>query len=1384
MIFLEWRVKNRRAALFRRIMRWLLLVCGPLLVVAAPRFDPTALLRDVLVPADAAVGSVVYRLRASDPTFDYPLVFAVIGRSSIVDVESLNCSRFNSVCQANVVLKRRLEPGRIYDFTVEARSQRNEYSTLNCSIRATNATTPLEKIFPGAPSLLSVSEASRRNTELGTILAKGNPQSPRAVLLELWGSREFGLHQKLVTDRDAEGTVLLLSSLDYEKKTVHHLTILANDPWTNMEEDTRNIASWPLLVAVLDEQDTPPVFKLAPPTTTLSASLNPGDLILRVQAEDGDRGNPREIRYGLVPEKNPFVAFFNMDETTGELRLARPLSQILSISHTGQPILLTVVAEEVRSDPAEAPALSTTVQLALIPPGITAGQPTFGAIEYNALLDENSPPGTVLDLPQAEINIQPGDVVTLDLENNNGTFEITPKVVEGKTKFQVLVRNSTYLDYDARQSVECYIVAVEHGAGNYTARAKLTVLLNDVNDNPPKFTEEEYRGKVQEHAKIGTHVLLVEAEDADQKPSSRIKYTGLKGEGSELFRLDGDTGLITVADSTKLDAEAIPAVTLTVEAADENGNGLKTNSTVIIKLIDVNDNPPVFQKDVYEFILKQDRTGFTTQAVITALDKDATAPNNEVHYEIINLPDNLYIDETSGEILVTKTWENTEVVALRARAWDGGVPRLYNECEVRIYPPEGQTRKMKFIFPGLNPDRRDVEETLRTITGGAKVHVDRIGPYRGHEPGATYVAIDEDNERSVVEATVTFSNGSLVDLSEINKIINQRIEKFKETRLKEREIIRIKESSGGSLLWLLILFFVFLLLAAIALILCCLCKQCPLYHATFYKKKKQTPVIEKMERVHVIGTGEGKDNKSVQVAEWFGRKEAWTPDHGVDVDVDSMRRHEVDRGSDRDGMKRTIHRQSDAQTEPFRDPFYIREGNADILRLITRGGDSQRAPHLLSDQQYMTDSGKDILMRRFIEQQQAEARSQVLLPNAVRAHSEHELLEASLRQQNALLRQILLDRERDLRLETQSLPAGTQTDQDAGTQTEPQYLRPPRREVRSDHDRSDYSEEDDEIAIVKARAKRRNGRKAHIRRKIKTPIQEENELEIVEKPQHENQQIYRQTRTSEMRQKRAASDTKSYRSQSSKSSLRKDVLEEISASIENSNESESGEKSAGKPGEKDAKYYKRRELFSDDSLDVSPRSDERSGDSYKQKFHSETDLRMISSRRSSERSNKIKLKSQSHLDLSQIGDKKKNKKPVKNGVPRYMDWYKKSESTKKDSKVPEEIHKTASKKDSKNTKRPVNSRLLMETESSSRKKVDNKKPTFGPDHPLLQHSEYRYEASYPNQQNLNNAKKPDEDNDSGIALTKPPIAQKKSVFTIAYDEMHTNQLRADSASSP
>lgn len=51
-----------------------------------PKFDPSTRMRLVLVPADATVGSVIYRLRATDDEFDYPLQFELMGESTVCPI--------------------------------------------------------------------------------------------------------------------------------------------------------------------------------------------------------------------------------------------------------------------------------------------------------------------------------------------------------------------------------------------------------------------------------------------------------------------------------------------------------------------------------------------------------------------------------------------------------------------------------------------------------------------------------------------------------------------------------------------------------------------------------------------------------------------------------------------------------------------------------------------------------------------------------------------------------------------------------------------------------------------------------------------------------------------------------------------------------------------------------------------------------------------------------------------------------------------------------------------------------------------------------------------------------------------------------------------------
>lgn len=622
----------------------------------------------------------------------------------------------------------------------------------------------------------------------------------------------------------------------------------------------------------------------------------------------------------------------------------------------------------------------------------------------------------------------------------------------------------------------------------------------------------------------------------------------------------------------------------------------------------------------------------------------------------------------------------------------------------------------------------------------------------------------------MVEATVSYSSkDAIVDVNRIQQILD-RDYKQQKTEVSNVQTVHKTDSSdttavkeaASSLWWLLLLLILLLLLLAAILVICCICKPCPLY----VPPKKRKVASSEATKLVVNGAGQGRDSKSVQVAEWFGRREAWSPEAvavQVDGEAESLRKHEMERGSER-GAKRTLQRQQNIVHEVPRDHLYIRDGNAEILRLVTRGGEQQRPITLVADHPYLADSGKDILMRRFIEQQQNEAsRAQALLPNAInKLQAEHELLETSLRQQNALLRQILVEREREMRLETQSLPAGTQTDQDAGTQTEPRYLRPSKRRVRSDNDASDIS--DDEAADIRARSRRRYGKrgvKIVSRRQIKTPILEESEsnVESLEKQQKgtstesSGKLEFKHTRTSLMRQKKTSDE--SNQSARSSRSLRREVLREISDSLAQSDESNSENENYAR-----RRRRKRREVeeMSDDSLedDYTPRS----LDSYRlHKYHSESDLRKTSSKSKASRS----AKSQSHTDLRKVKGKAKR-------VSRYMDWYYKAQDS---AKAKREEAKKLAEATKEAPKVAISQRLLADTESSARKKVAPKNKV-GPEHPLLQHSEHRFEAQYP-------IRRQEEDDDSGIVLTKPPIAQKKSVFTIAYDDMHTSQLRPESS---
>lgn len=69
--------------------------------------------------------------------------------------------------------------------------------------------------------------------------------------------------------------------------------------------------------------------------------------------------------------------FFFHFNVIGEIKLVKPLDEVSALTHTGDPVLLTVIAEEVKVARNEPPAMSSTVQLALFLPERSNSPPYF-----------------------------------------------------------------------------------------------------------------------------------------------------------------------------------------------------------------------------------------------------------------------------------------------------------------------------------------------------------------------------------------------------------------------------------------------------------------------------------------------------------------------------------------------------------------------------------------------------------------------------------------------------------------------------------------------------------------------------------------------------------------------------------------------------------------------------------------------------------------------------------------------------------------------------------------------------------------------------------------------------------------------------------------------
>ncbi|TSK58110.1 Desmocollin-1 [Bagarius yarrelli] len=159
----------------------------------------------------------------------------------------------------------------------------------------------------------------------------------------------------------------------------------------------------------------------------------------------------------------------------------------------------------------------------------------------------------------------------------------------------------------------------------------ITVNVEDVNDNAPQFTGP-MAFTVQEKCPMDTIIGKVNATDRDEPdtPHTKIKYT--LQNGTNLFRIDPYTGVISAATNV-LDREAAEKHFIGIEIRDMGGasNGLFSTGIAMVTLTDINDNPPTFMKSKLEAKVPENQEGVMILR-IPVEDKDM---NNTANWKAV-----------------------------------------------------------------------------------------------------------------------------------------------------------------------------------------------------------------------------------------------------------------------------------------------------------------------------------------------------------------------------------------------------------------------------------------------------------------------------------------------------------------------------------------------------------------------------------------------------------------------------------------------------------------------------------------------------------------------------------------------------------------------------
>ncbi|XP_069122161.1 protein dachsous-like [Argopecten irradians] len=243
-----------------------------------------------------------------------------------------------------------------------------------------------------------------------------------------------------------------------------------------------------------------------------------------------------------------------------------------------------------------------------------------------------------------------------------------------------MITTRGHLDRESIASFNITLLARDNGYPRHTATATVSILILDVNDNNPVFTQNEYRFKVPENNFSNVSIGSVSASDQDTGNNSAIIFSIFPKFPAFNVNKNGE-----IFSNNSLDHEETPKIEFTVTATD-NGNPSRSSTThVVIEVEDVNDNPPRFKSNVTMVnVTANDFNSPKLVALLEVTDKD-TGDNGQFNLFLCQEYKRYFTITDAGAVSTTQQTPEHLHDVCEVKATDKGNPPMSSHAFIQFY---------------------------------------------------------------------------------------------------------------------------------------------------------------------------------------------------------------------------------------------------------------------------------------------------------------------------------------------------------------------------------------------------------------------------------------------------------------------------------------------------------------------------------------------------------------------------------------------------------------------------------------------------------------------------------------------------------------------------